>query len=434
MTLQTLKTAPITGLDALVVFNRPVFEAHEELRKVISQRLGGEMASVLSRPERVGDEIHWTTELPGAVTSWASLSPADRILFDAKRTAAGEALAGLATDLARSGSNTRQNNLGQLLHAALEVPGADHLYSVGGCPVLTFWGFRGSSAIRFDPFAEAPPAPILAREVEPPTVFRARRSAWIVLLLALPLLLGALAYLLWPKRQEVEPVQDALPSTPPVVPAAVQPPPDPPVAVPAPPDLPPVAVPAPPDPPSPPPPPPLPPPPPPPPPDLPKARWDDHDLSMLEGCWALGKDYDLSMSHNGRDPRPAHVFQERICFNDASGHGIRTMRTTSDGVKYQCDARITASFSSASGLVVHQPDTTCDDGDMTWRANSLKCERRPDGTANCLNKYDKIDPQLPQNFADLLRLLQGAQGKGGPSPEDKGEELWFRREDAKASP
>ncbi|MDP2375398.1 MAG: hypothetical protein Q8M36_17370, partial [Reyranella sp.] len=65
-----------------------------------------------------------------------------------------------------------------------------------------------------------------------------------------------------------------------------------------------------------------PPPPPPAPPPLPADRWAQKDLTMLQGCWRLGRDTRGSLNLRGRSEM-CDVKAGRICFG-ANGGGERT--------------------------------------------------------------------------------------------------------------
>ena len=121
MSPQRLTAAPTVGLDALSVFNKPVFEAHAELIGLVRQRRGPIAADAFAWPEQEGDHLAWITDLPGAPRRWTDLLPHEQADFDAARLSLGGALGGLVAELMQSGPNTRFGNFGQMLQAGVRT-------------------------------------------------------------------------------------------------------------------------------------------------------------------------------------------------------------------------------------------------------------------------------------------------------------------------
>ncbi|WP_281352658.1 hypothetical protein [Skermanella pratensis] len=254
MTEQILARGRLSDHTGLAVFNKPVFESHGRLVETVRQHLGQRYAAVFSRPEvRPDGEVVWWTGQEGTVRRWTDLEAEERARLDPARLEMGGALERLASDLGRSGINTRLGNMSPILAAAPEIPGIEHLYVVGDQFALAFWGFRGNtgSVNAFGRIPE-PVVPPVAPVVPPPV----RGFPWLRLLLG-ALLLALLAALLWwwlaTRTPEPLPAPEPLP---PVVPEAPVPEP---VPEPVPPPPPPEPVPEPPPPPEPEPPPPEPP-------------------------------------------------------------------------------------------------------------------------------------------------------------------------------
>jgi hypothetical protein len=141
MALRVVMSAPCDELAALTAFNRPVFQAHDELIRCVTQWQGTQTASVFARPSLVGTQLQWSTDLPGDIVQAGRISKPERAAFQAECNRIGEALSALVLELAKSGVNTRSGNLAEILRAALVVPAPAFLFIVGGKPVLTFWGF-----------------------------------------------------------------------------------------------------------------------------------------------------------------------------------------------------------------------------------------------------------------------------------------------------
>jgi len=345
--------APATGMAALTAFNRPVYESHEQLTAILRQRLGERHARIFARPTLANGRIVWTTPAAGPIRAWSSLTPAERVPLEPARAALGKDIAGLAAQLARSGVNTREGNLGPLLQTAMEIPSGAHLFAVGEQPVLAFWGFRSPSGQAFDPF----------NEIIPIASAPSRSRAWLWLLLLLLLALAAAgAWLFW-HHQTVTP-----PPRPPPSPLKTTPLP-------------------------PPPPPPKPPPPPPPPrvPEpppvkaaLPANRWAQHDLSMLKGCWKLGHEVPATLTDNNGNLIAHGVTRAgQLCF-DSSGHGQRTTENDFPQGKYACAAPVSATFGSDDTLVTQQPVVICAGTHTRWSERTLACRRRDDNIADCV--------------------------------------------------
>lgn len=140
------------------------------------------------------------------------------------------------------------------------------------------------------------------------------------------------------------------------------------------------------------PPPPRPPPPPPPvaaapPPALPADRWAQKDLSMLQGCWRLGRD---TQGNIGLGSRSAicDVRAGRICFY-ADGRGERqTSAVCPQSGGMSCSAPITARFGSDDTLRTTQPPVNCSLPGTSWTGppNSLTCRRINDMLAICRDR------------------------------------------------
>ncbi len=121
------------------------------------------------------------------------------------------------------------------------------------------------------------------------------------------------------------------------------------------------------------------------PPPLPKDRWLGKDLSILAGCWSLGRDTQtLVLNDTGKEER-CTVKTGTICFS-ADGTGTREQATECGGKRFSvCKAGIKARFTEAGALETEQPDVKCEPATITWHSNPnrLTCKRVDDGTALC---------------------------------------------------
>ncbi|MCX7361550.1 MAG: hypothetical protein NTV97_06735 [Alphaproteobacteria bacterium] len=121
------------------------------------------------------------------------------------------------------------------------------------------------------------------------------------------------------------------------------------------------------------------------PPPLPKDRWLGKDLSILAGCWSLGRDtQSLVVDENGKQQQ-CTVRAGTICFS-ADGSGTREQTTECGSERFStCKADIKARFNDAGALETEQPDTKCDPPTITWLSapNRLTCKRVDDNGALC---------------------------------------------------
>lgn len=121
------------------------------------------------------------------------------------------------------------------------------------------------------------------------------------------------------------------------------------------------------------------------PPPLPKDRWLNKDLAILEGCWSLGKDTQtIVVDENGKQQQ-CTVKAGTICFK-GDGTGTREVTTDCGGKRFSlCKAAVKARFNEAGALETEQPDAKCDPATITWHGdpNRLTCKRVDDDGALC---------------------------------------------------
>lgn len=182
----------------------PVYRAASQLRAAIRRQLGQAAADYFAVPvqDEKGETLDWYSAFDGDVVPWTSATPEERGPARAGLLAARERLLEKSRALQAS-EDSEQQVFGKLLALATRIPGEDHVYLVGGRPVMTFWGFGerdapperdvlasldvsgiSASAARF----EAGPGRI------PPMPERRRWLRWLWLLLPLLLLLGFLLF------------------------------------------------------------------------------------------------------------------------------------------------------------------------------------------------------------------------------------------------
>lgn len=177
-----LTSGDVKNYAALGAAGIPVYTVAPQIRGTIRRVLGREAADMLAipQPNETGTRLDWYAPVSGPVVPWSAATEAEReqarsrLAWLRERLGQGAASGG--------GGRDAETFRRQLPHVA-SIPSDDHVFLVGGRPVLTFWGFAPSPtpvmpAIAPPVIAAAPPP------VTPDPPARPRRRA----LLALPLL------------------------------------------------------------------------------------------------------------------------------------------------------------------------------------------------------------------------------------------------------
>jgi len=131
-----------------------------------------------------------------------------------------------------------------------------------------------------------------------------------------------------------------------------------------------------------------PPPPPPPPPkpkaDLPADRWNKGDLSILEGCWQLGRE-SRGTRVSPRGTEMCVVKAGRICFGKDGAGSRETSMQCPGGDNIFCQTAIAANFPGDTQLHTSQPTVPCNVPLTVWNGpeNALSCTRVSDTLAMC---------------------------------------------------
>lgn len=118
---------------------------------------------------------------------------------------------------------------------------------------------------------------------------------------------------------------------------------------------------------------------------LPAERWLSKDLSVLQGCWLLGREAPTIRGDAGNPLREDCTSKAgRICFDDrGQGQREQTISCPHAGL-IVCRAPIAALFGDDGSFSTTQPDTVCQSGAPThWHRRSLNCRRVDDQTAAC---------------------------------------------------
>ena len=93
-----------------------------------------------------------------------------------------------------------------------------------------------------------------------------------------------------------------------------------------------------------------------------RERWEQQDITMMEGCWILDSDFTL---YDVRTGEPAPVTSWRVCF-DANGHGQQTLKFSNG---FQCHSAIAAKFRNAQELALDDmQDVPCNNSKRILRS------------------------------------------------------------------
>ena len=396
-------------------------QALARLRPLLAA-LGPHHAALLEVPVLAGDKLAW--DAPGtAHRAMQALDKGQRAVFDTTLTR-------LLSEVRRAAETARARGEAEtaaLLDLLRMVPAPELVFAVDGAPVLAGWGFasaEGPAISVLGPFDDGVRAAALPGD---------RAALWLTggalaalaaaAVLAAPLLmevlspplpacvvdqagLSALRELEQAREQgrDLAAQRDALrrargqrqqdcPLPEPPAPAPAPEPPPAPLPVPQP-EPPPQPAPEPAPEPVPDPPPPAPPPPPPPRADLPQDRWDQGDISMLNGCWNLDSNYRTRDIDTGRIDS---VRTWQMCF-DRNGRGRQTM-TYDNGRR--CEGPVQGRFEGRTLVIDDTADLPCGDGYRVLHRVG-RCERTSETRAECHSRNAQ-NPNAPGSRFTLRR-------------------------------
>ena len=108
-------------------------------------------------------------------------------------------------------------------------------------------------------------------------------------------------------------------------------------------------------------------------------KWEEKDISVLEGCWDLSSDYRLRDRNTGER---VSVESWEMCF-DSTGNGGQQI-VMSDGA--ECTADTLASFLEDGRLQISDLDNVqCTGGFYIYR-RIMRCELESNGEAACISQ------------------------------------------------
>lgn len=171
-----------------------------QLRETLRLQKKNNIADCLAipQPNETGERIDWYSPVDGSVISWTTAS-------DDEKENAFQRLSQNQSELIQFSNNKKNSEnkeyqlFGALLEKTIQFPDDDHIYIVGGQPVITFWGFvNANKQSRTDPVAclkrpvSAIPSPVINNEIPEPVPV-VKKTWWRFLFWLLPLLLLLLA-------------------------------------------------------------------------------------------------------------------------------------------------------------------------------------------------------------------------------------------------
>lgn len=145
-----------------------VFASALQIRETLRLRKQQMLVDCLAVPQvnDEGDRVDWYSPVEGDVLAWKAAD--DDLREQALRQL--ETMADGAMSLARKcqqSDKTAQQLFGALLEKALQFPGENHVFLVGGKPVITFWGFVNlNESAREELFGCLHLAPVPEPEIE----------------------------------------------------------------------------------------------------------------------------------------------------------------------------------------------------------------------------------------------------------------------------
>ncbi|POT55277.1 ssrAB-activated protein [Citrobacter amalonaticus] len=137
-----LRSGNLDDYQAVGGGGQAVFNSALQIRETLRLRKQQAMVDCLAIPQinDSGDRVDWYSPVDGSVIAWKAADEESRLR--ALRVLSGilDSTAALSRKSLQSGK-TSQQRFGSLLEKTIQFPGENHVFLVGGCPVITFWGF-----------------------------------------------------------------------------------------------------------------------------------------------------------------------------------------------------------------------------------------------------------------------------------------------------
>ena len=137
-----LRSGNLDDYQAVGGGGQAVFDSALQIRETLRLRKQQAMVDCLAIPQinDNGDRVDWYSPIEGKAVAWKAADEEAR--FRALRYLGStlENAAALSRKSLQSGKTSLQL-FGSLLEKAIQFPGENHVFLVGGKPVITFWGF-----------------------------------------------------------------------------------------------------------------------------------------------------------------------------------------------------------------------------------------------------------------------------------------------------
>ncbi|RJT50360.1 SrfA family protein [Rahnella variigena] len=150
-----LRSGSLNDILALGENGQPVYASALQLRETLRLRKQPAIADCLAIPQlnEAGDRLDWYSPREGKVVSWAAATDAARASALRQLENCLDVVSQISK-AAKSSEKSASQFFGALLEKAFRFPDQNHVYLVGGQPVLTFWGFVSlDSTASAEPFA-----------------------------------------------------------------------------------------------------------------------------------------------------------------------------------------------------------------------------------------------------------------------------------------
>ncbi|QHQ17279.1 hypothetical protein GMW39_16485 [Pectobacterium parmentieri] len=135
-----------------------------QLRETLRLRKQHAIADTLAIPQinEHGNRIDWYAPFSGDIIPWSAATDSERQSALNQLEVSQAALRQLSEEQCRN-TQPEQRLFGQLLEKALQFPDQQHVWLVGGKPIISFWGFvNAQHQVRLDPLdCLRPVAPLI---------------------------------------------------------------------------------------------------------------------------------------------------------------------------------------------------------------------------------------------------------------------------------
>lgn len=146
-TKKIIYSANLQDFRPVIWYGLPVHERYTQLNNILTEGLGEEYAAFISEPLIKNNQAHW---LSGYITNgkeFTKLNPDKQELIRVKLQNMLNRIKGFASEL-KTAQDPHQQELGELLELATEVPSLDNVIVDGERIVLVAWGFSSEKSFK----------------------------------------------------------------------------------------------------------------------------------------------------------------------------------------------------------------------------------------------------------------------------------------------